>query len=165
MAYSGKYRVKNKNKYQGDHSNVIYRSMWEKMVFKWCDMSSHVVKWSSEEVVVPYLFEADNKYHRYFVDVKFSTDQGKTYLVEIKPKKETVPPVKGARKTKRYIQEAYTYVKNQNKWDAAIKYAKDRGWIFEIWTEETLIQMGIMAKPIKKMKKLKKLKPLKIKKP
>ena len=37
MAYSGKFKVKNLNKYKGDFDNVIYRSLWEKHVFKWCD--------------------------------------------------------------------------------------------------------------------------------
>ena len=57
-------------------------------------------------------------------------------------------------KSKRYIGEAMTYVKNMNKWEAANNYAKDRGWEFQIWTEETLHSMGIL-------KKLKTLKPLK----
>ena len=36
-----------------------------------------------------------------------------------------------------------------NKWKAAESYAKDRGWTFEIWTEKTLIKMGIMPKQLK----------------
>ena len=56
MAYSGRYKVKNPSKYKGDHTNVIYRSMWEKYAFKWCDNNSNVVEWSSEEVVIPYLY-------------------------------------------------------------------------------------------------------------
>ena len=85
------------------------------------------------------------------VEVPF--DDGKTIIVEIKPDKETTPP-KRPDKSKRYINEAMTYVKNMNKWEAANSYAKDRGWEFQIWTEETLYSMGIM-------KKLKGLKPLK----
>ena len=57
-------------------------------------------------------------------------------------------------KSKRYIGEAMTYVKNMNKWEAANNFAKDRGWEFQIWTEETLYSMKIL-------KKLKPLKPLK----
>ena len=48
MAYSGRYKVKNPSKYKGDHTNVIYRSLWEKYAFKWCDDNSNVVEWSSE---------------------------------------------------------------------------------------------------------------------
>ena len=37
MVYSGRYIVKNKTKYKGDFNNVIYRSLWERAVFGWCD--------------------------------------------------------------------------------------------------------------------------------
>ena len=70
MAYSGKFKVKNLNKYKGDFDNVIYRSLWEKHVFKWCDENPKVKSWSSEETIIPYYYEADKKYHRYFPDVK-----------------------------------------------------------------------------------------------
>ena len=67
---------------------------------------------------------------------------GKVYLVEIKPKNQTRPP-KTRRKTKKYITEVTTYVTNTCKWKAANEYAKDRGWKFEIWTEDTLKSMGM----------------------
>jgi len=166
VAYSGKYIVKNKNKYNGDSSNVIFRSLWEKAVFKWCDESAQVVKWSSEEVVIPYLYEVDKRYHRYFMDLKVTFDNGKTILVEIKPEKETKPPAFNGKRTKRYLNEGMTYVKNMNKWSAAQNYAADRGWGFEIWTEKKLSDMGLLPKPQAKkpIKKLTPLKPLKRKK-
>lgn len=151
MAYKGKYRVKNPTKYNGDHTNVVYRSLWEKHAFKWCDDNSEIVKWSSEETVIPYLYEVDKKIHRYFVDLKIVYKSGRTIIVEIKPEKETNPPV-GNRRTKRYITEGYTYIKNMNKWEAANEYAKDRGWEFQIWTEKTLQAMGIMPKALKPLK-------------
>jgi len=163
MAYSGKYQVMNPKKYKGDHSNVIYRSMWEKYVFMWCDSNPKVKAWSSEETVIPYYYDVDKRYHRYFPDLKIVME-GKTILVEIKPKKDTEPP-KGQRKTKQYINEGLTYVKNMNKWEAANNFCKDRKWEFQIWTEETLYSMGIMTKPLKKVPgKLKPLKPYRRKK-
>jgi len=36
-----------------------------------------------------------------------------------------------------------TYIKNTSKWDAAKEYCADRGFIFDIWTEDTLKKMGI----------------------
>lgn len=158
MAYSGKYTVKNKRKYKGDPGKVVYRSHWEKMVFMWCDKHDQIVEWSSEETIVPYFYEVDKKYHRYFVDLKIMFNTGETILVEIKPAKETEPPKKPD-KSKRYISEAMTYVKNMNKWEAADDYAKDRGWKFQIWTENTLQSMGIMPKVSGKLKPLKPLKP------
>jgi|TARA_B110000908_G_scaffold170834_1_gene231554 hypothetical protein len=153
MAYSGKYTVKNPVKYQGDPSKVIYRSLWEKYCFKWADLSPDVKGWSSEEVVIPYYYDIDKKYHRYFMDLKVTWSNGKTWLIEIKPEKETQPP-KGDRRTKRYLQEGMTYVKNMNKWEAANKYALDRKWEFHIWTEKKLQEMGLMPKPLKKLKPL-----------
>lgn len=156
--YSGKYKVKNPSKYKGDPSKVVYRSGWERQTFIWCDTHDQIVEWSSEEIVVPYLYEVDKKFHRYFVDLKIKFNTGETILVEIKPAKETELP-KRPDKSKRYINEALTYVKNMNKWEAANDYAKDRGWKFQIWTEDTLQSMGIMPKLKGKLKPLKPLKP------
>jgi hypothetical protein len=117
--------------------------MWERQVFKWCDENVNVVKWSSEETVVPYRCKTDNKLHRYFVDLKIQFKTGQTYLIEIKPKKQTQEPKVRARKTKAYITEVLTYVKNQSKWAAADEYCADRGWIFEVWTEDVITALGI----------------------
>ncbi len=35
--YSGKYKVKYPEKYNGDHTKVTYRSYWEKQTFKWIE--------------------------------------------------------------------------------------------------------------------------------
>jgi hypothetical protein len=140
--YKGFFRPKNPAKYEGDFKNIVYRSHWEMQCMRWCDTNDQVLKWSSEEVVVPYYLPLDKKYHRYFIDIKYTTAQG-TFLVEIKPKSQTVPPKKPSRQTKRYLEEARTYVKNQCKWKAAEEYARDRGWQFVIWTEDTIKAMGI----------------------
>lgn len=159
MAYSGRYQVMNRNKYRGDPDKVVYRSMWEKYVFIWCDTNPQIKEWSSEEIIIPYYYDVDKKYHRYFPDLKIVT-QEKTILVEIKPDKETKPPT-GQRRTKKYINESLTYVKNMNKWEAANEYCKDRKWEFQIWTEDTLREMGLLQKkmPGKIKKPLKPLKP------
>ena len=63
--------------------------------------------------------------------------------VEIKPKKETVPPKKPKRKSKKYLNEVLTYVKNTDKWTAASEFADAKGWKFQVWTEDTLKNLGI----------------------
>lgn len=156
MSYSGRFRVSNIKKYKGDYTNIIYRSLWERSTFKWCDENPKIKEWSSEEVVIPYLYEIDNKYHRYYMDLKIKLED-KTILVEIKPESQTKPP-KSQKRTKRFISESLDFVKNQNKWKAANSYAKDRGWDFQVWTEKTLANLGILPKPMPG--KLKKLKPL-----
>lgn len=165
MTYQGIYKVKNPSKYKGDHTNVVYRSGWEKSCMMFFDSSDKVKEWSSEEVVIPYLYEVDKRYHRYFMDFKVTWDDGKVSLIEVKPHKETQPPT-SAKRTKRYITEGLTFVKNQNKWEAANEYAKDRGWYFEIWTEVELRLMGILPKAVPgKLKPLKRMKPYSRKKP
>jgi len=141
--YSGKYRIIHREKYDGDASGVVYRSLWERQVFKWCDENAAVVSWSSEETVVPYRCRSDGKSHRYFVDLKITFKTGETYLIEIKPKKQTQEPPVKSRKTKAYITEVLTYAKNISKWEAAREYCADRGWIFEVWTEDTIKALGI----------------------
>ena len=160
MAYSGRFKPSNTDKYKGDPTKIVYRSHWEKLCFMWCDSNPKVKSWSSEEVVIPYVYDVDKKYHRYFVDLKIVLES-QTLLVEIKPDKETKIPT-GQKRTRRYIGESLTYVKNMNKWKAANEYAKDRGWEFQVWTEHTLQSMGIMKKALKPLKPLPK--PKKIKK-
>ena len=76
--YKGRYKVKNTKKYKGDYMNVVFRSMWERHCFRWCDENPKVESWSSEEVVVPYFYEVDKRYHRYFLDLKITFKEGKT---------------------------------------------------------------------------------------
>jgi hypothetical protein len=129
-------------KYAGDPTCIIMRSSWETRFAGWCDKNPAVIKWISEETVIPYRCPTDDRLHRYFVDfqiqIRQTSGQLKTYLIEVKPEKQTMPPVYPGRKTQRYITESLTYIKNQAKWKAATEYAKDRGWEFKIITEHEL---------------------------
>src|SRR6056297_1054383 len=119
MAYRGKFTPKHPEKYVGDVKGIVYRSIWERNTFRWIDKNDSIVAWNSEEVVIPYICGTDNKLHRYYMDLWFKTRDGKTYIVEIKPKSQTQPPKTPKRKTRRYIKESLSYVKNQSKWKAA----------------------------------------------
>lgn len=143
MSYRGRFSPTKPQKYRGDVTNIVYRSLWERQVFKWLDDNSAIKTWSSEEVVIPYRCKTDGRLHRYFVDIKFELNDGRIFLVEIKPKKETLPPKNPGKKTKRYITEVMTYAKNISKWEAAKEYANDRGWLFEVWDEDFLKGLGI----------------------
>ena len=100
MSYKGKYKIKNPEKYLGDYTKVVYRSLWERQAFKWCESNSRIRAWNSEEVVIPYKCKTDNRIHRYFIDLFIEMDNGDCILVEIKPKKQTTAPKKPSRKTK-----------------------------------------------------------------
>lgn len=139
---SGKYQVKNPRKYKGDLNDVIFRSSLELKFMIKLDKNPNVIEWGSETVVVPYYFEIDQKYHRYFLDfyVKMIDKDGKTtkYLVEIKPEKFTKPPVQPKNKSKKYLNEAVQYIQNESKWKAAKKYCEERNMKFIIITEKDL---------------------------
>ena len=142
MSYKGKYQPKNPQKYRGDVNNIIYRSLWERKFLIYCDTNENIIEYASEELALPYRSPIDNKIHRYFPDfyikVKESTGQIKKYLIEIKPKKQTIEPIPQKRKTKGYIYEVYEYAKNQAKWKAAQEFCEDRQWEFKVLTEDEL---------------------------
>jgi hypothetical protein len=142
MAYRGKYRPKSPNKYNGDPTNIVYRSSWELRLMNWLDSNHNVIKWSSEEVVVPYKHPITGRWHRYFPDfmavMKDKNGTNKTYMIEVKPKKQVDPPEKKTKITKRYLQEVQTYAINSYKWKYAKEYCKDRNWIFIVITEKEL---------------------------
>lgn len=147
MAYSGKYVVKNKHKYKGHVDKVTYRSSWEKWYFSWLDSNDIIKYWNSEEVVISYFSNADGRKRRYFMDIWFKTVEGQEFLIEIKPKKETVRPQPPSKLTlgakKRFEQEVYTYVVNQDKWKAATIFAEKKGMIFRVLTEDGLRKLGM----------------------
>ena len=141
MSYKGIFKPKNPNKYVGDPSNIVYRSLWERKFMLFCDTNDNVIKWCSEEVVIPYLSPIDGKYHRYFVDflVEMKTKEGlKTFLIEIKPKRQVQGPKLGKRVTKKQLVEINEFAKNQAKWKAAEEFCADRRWTFQVLTEDNL---------------------------
>ena len=69
MAYKGRFRPKDPNKYKGDPTKIIYRSLWEFKVFKWMDSHPDVIRWQSEEVIDTYRSPIDGRVHRYFPDL------------------------------------------------------------------------------------------------
>lgn len=142
MSYKGKYSPSFPQKYKGDPTNVVYRSLWERKFMKYCDLNENILEWGSEEIALPYRSPIDNRIHRYFPDfyikVKESTGQIKKYIIEIKPKKQTIEPKVQKKKTKSYIYEVVEYAKNQAKWKAAEEFCKDRMWEFKVLTEDEL---------------------------
>ncbi len=142
MSYKGKYKPSYPEKYKGDPTNIIYRSLWERKFMVYCDTKETILEWSSEEKCIPYRSPVDNRIHRYFPDfiikVKESNGSIKKYVIEIKPKRQTAPPPKPQRQTKKYLYEAYEYAKNQAKWEAAREWCADRGYEFKVLTENEL---------------------------
>ena len=142
MSYKGKYKPSNPEKYNGNVTNIIYRSLWERKFCVYCDTNERIIEWESEEKAIPYRSPLDGKIHRYFPDflikVKESDGSIKKYMIEIKPSKQTVPPPKPKRQTQKYISEVYEYAKNQSKWESAREWCADNGYEFKVITEHEL---------------------------
>ena len=87
----GIYKPKNPDKFWGKDGYAIYRSGLELNYFRILDANPNVLKWGSEEVVVPYIFEG--KQHNYFIDIFVifkSGEEIKKFIIELKPYKQTV---------------------------------------------------------------------------
>ena len=130
------------SKYKGDPNNIICRSSWERKFCQWCDMNNSIISWASEEFSIPYVSPKDNRIHKYYpyylIKVKEKNDMIKTYVVEVKPHKQTMPPKPRSRKTKSYMTECVTYAVNQAKWKAAKEFCEDHRIEFKFVTEKEL---------------------------
>tara|TARA_R100001463_G_C3463965_1_gene215169 strand:- start:328 stop:762 length:435 start_codon:yes stop_codon:yes gene_type:complete len=142
MSYKGKFSPRNRKKYKGNASDIVYRSLWELKFMTYCDSNKNIITWSSEEIVIPYRSPIDNRIHRYFPDfyVKYKNTEGKLLekVIEVKPAKEVKEPKKQRARTKKYVTEVMKYAKNYAKWEAAEDFCKDRRWEFQILTEKEL---------------------------
>lgn len=140
----GKYSVKNIAKYKGDPTKVFFRSSWEYHLMKEFDENPHILEWSSEEIIIPYLDPTSNNFdvRRYFPDfyIKFRdrNDNMKTMLLEVKPYKQTMIPEKPKKRSAKYTNEVKTYAKNSAKWKAAEKFCQKNGWEFKLITEKEI---------------------------
>ncbi len=140
--YQGTFKPRNPEKYRGDPANIVYRSSWELRLMTYFDMHQDVIWWSSEERIIPYRSPIDNRIHRYFPDFLINKrgPDGKieTVMVEVKPKAQTVEPVRQSTQSRKYLKEVMTYGVNQAKWKAAEEYCSDRSWKFLIMTEREI---------------------------
>lgn len=146
MSHKGRFKPKNYEKYKGDATNIIFRSMLERKFMLYCDANPWVIQWSSEEIVIPYVSPVDKKWHRYFPDFYMKYRDTKhnirECIVEIKPYSQTMEPKKTitekGKPTRRFLTEVMTWGVNQAKWKAATEYCLDRKWEFKILTEKEL---------------------------
>lgn len=158
MYHKGKFTdIKHPEKYVGDKANIIYRSHWERNVMRWLDGNELVVEWASEEIAIPYEHPIYQKRHKYYPDFYIKFKDGSVKVIEVKPEIQTKKPEKpkSQRKTSRYVNEMITYTINMSKWAKATEVSKRNDFIFEIWTEKTLKEMGILNWETDKTKLLK----------
>jgi len=153
--HQGKFTPKNPEKYIGDINNIVYRSGWELRYMRFLDGSDDIINWSSEPFPIRYVSPIDNNYHRYFPDFFVKMWNGKRYVVEIKPFKETKPPRKTKRKEKyleerkrkhREIKRWNMYNVNKSKWNAAEVFCEENNMEFVVITEKHMNLDGSIRK-------------------
>lgn len=138
----GIYRPIHPEKLIGGRPYAIYRSSYELAFMKWCDMRGSVIKWGSESIAIPYQSPIDGRIHRYYIDnivlIKEGDKIGK-YLIEIKPKSQTIPPtIQGNKKQSTIIYEQVMFATNTAKWNAAKQFCEMKKWKFIILSENEL---------------------------
>lgn len=141
----GLFSPKNPSKYIGNPCHIVFRSGWEKMFMIWCDITNQVIKWGSEELIIPYRSPIDNQIHRYFVDFVVyikALDSIQKYCVEIKPYAQTQLPKMPKKKSliESYQKSMETFAINQAKWKYAEEYCKKMGMKFVVLTEKELLR-------------------------
>ena len=126
----------------------IYRSTWELRAFISLDKNVNVVRWGSENFVIPYIDKTrNNETHKYVIDLFFevgSTNNGLPikWLIEIKPYNQSITPKSSKRKSpEKLLNEAMIVERNHCKWKAAIHFCKARGWHFGVYTEKGITKL------------------------
>lgn len=146
--HQGIYKPKHPEKYVGDVNNIVYRSSWEVKAMIWLDTNPSVLKWGSEELIIPYVSPVDDRVHRYFPDfvMQYKTNGGGVGMavLEVKPNAQRKMPNHPRKQTKRYLNEVVTYTVNQAKWTAAKLWCDKKGWKFVVLDEYDL---GIKKRP------------------
>lgn len=146
MARSGKFHLENPDKYIGNPNNIFYRSQWETVLMRFLDRHPDVIKWGSEELIIPYYHPFKKRMARYFPDFyikqRSKTGEIEEIIVEVKPYYQTIPPViktlKNGQLSKISKKQVIDWEINKAKWKAAEKFCKKKNWIFIKMTEYDL---------------------------
>jgi hypothetical protein len=129
---SGKYLVKNVDKYMGKRAPT-YRSSWEYTFCTFCDNNPAVIQWASEAITIPYRNPVSGKNTIYIPDflvVYEDKNQKKhTELIEIKPSTEVT-----MESAKSYRDKLMVAI-NMAKWAAADAWARANNIRFRVVTE------------------------------
>jgi len=144
----GVYKPVNLNKYMGS-TLPKFRSSWELKAFMSLDKNDKILRWGSENFVIPYIDETrNNEMHRYVIDLFFEIADYKKdgrpikWLIEIKPQSQAVMPTYTRKKSpQKIIEEAIIVRRNQCKWRSAVEFCRSRGWHFGVYTEKGISKL------------------------
>jgi len=131
--------VKGKKDSALDKKGIRFMSSWELQTCKFLDMNPNVLRWSSEEIAIPYIKPTTGRIHKYFPDywVEYKNKAGKTIseIWEVKPDAQTKPPKTTGKNKKRQLWESINWAINVAKWEAATLFCRKYGLKFRIVRE------------------------------
>ena len=134
----GLYTPKHPEKYLGDPRKIRFLSSWELRFMQFCDTNPNVIQWGSEEFKVQYWHPIKQKVCNYIPDfiIKYKDNRGNliTEVIEIKPKKQSVP----GKRTSTY--DKVQLVINHAKWAAAVALCDSHGIKFRVVTEADMFR-------------------------
>lgn len=136
------FSPKHPEKYVGDVNKIFYRSSWELRFKIFLDSNPNVLRWSSEEIAIPYIKPTDGKIHHYYPDywVEFQNTKGDIIqeIIEVKPLKQAKKP--RSKNPRSRLYEDLTYSINLAKWDAARQFCHKYNMEFRILTENSIFR-------------------------
>lgn len=140
MSLRGKFKPRHPEKYVGDPNTIFFRSSWESCVMKFFDSREDVIRWGSEEIVIPYVSPEDARVHRYFPDffIEYIDKNGVVLkeIVEVKPRHESEEKYAKSERSKAAL------LVNEAKWKSAALYCESRGMKFRVITEKSIFHQG-----------------------
>ena len=153
MWKQGTYRIQNPQKYIGGKTEIKYKSGLEERVMYFLDNNLNILRWNYEGISIIYLkpiFEnwqihhvEERKYYLdFYAEIKQKDGTIQRYLLEIKSKSATIPPLKPKKMTpkaqRRYINDCMVYAINKNKWNAAKVFCENKGWKFKMVLDDQI---------------------------
>ena len=120
--FKGRFSCRYRDKYHGNADRIIWRSSWERLFMMYCDKHPHVLEWSSEEIIIPYLYNREERsyYPDFWIRMIDSTGRIVEKIIEIKPAYQK------------------SWQQNRAKWVEARRYCDKHGFDFVVLTEKEL---------------------------
>lgn len=136
----GTYTLRNPDKYVGDPTKIVFRSSWELSMNQFLDNNPNILRWSSEEIAIPYVKPTTGRVHRYYPDywVEYKDREGnvRQEIIEVKPNSQV-----NVNQKKRLTEyDKLTYAINLAKWQAATQFCKKHNIKFRLLTEQQMFR-------------------------
>lgn len=119
-------------------------SSWELEAHQFFDNNPNIIRWSSEEIKIPYIKPTDGKVHYYHPDywIEYKNRAGQIVqeIIEVKPATQTKPPVLKGKRKKQQLYESITWAINVAKWKACQDFCNKYNIKFRIITENHMFK-------------------------